>query len=133
MAFFKRNKDNISNTIRTQTVIKNGKVVSSDDPDVKEAMENMEKTFGQVFGKGNFVNANSDPDDIAEFVENRLRMAGISNTGNMSRLENSFTSSNQPAIGCEQRIVICKGCGAKNTLTSDGNNICEYCGSGLDY
>lgn len=117
MAVFKSNDKNTSKTVRKQTVIINGKVVSENNPEAKAAMDNMKRELGAMLGKGTTVNVNSASGDIAKYVESQLRMAGISKAA---------TVPEQP------RVFECKNCGARNTVNPGVNAICEYCGSGLE-
>lgn len=127
MPIFKKNNDKPSTTFRTQTVTVNGKVVSENNPEVEAMMDNMQRTFGKIFGEGNTINVNSDPDDIAKFVENTLRQAGISKTGEVTESEGSSHSfESQP------RVFECKSCGARNMVVPGADAVCEYCGSGLE-
>lgn len=116
-----------SATFRTQTVSVNGKVVSESNPEVEAMMDNMQGKFGKIFGEGNTINVNSDPEDIAKFVENTLRMAGISETGEVTELEGS-----SPSFESQPRVFECKSCGARNMVVPEADAVCEYCGSGLE-
>ncbi|ABX44115.1 hypothetical protein [Lachnoclostridium phytofermentans] len=126
MSIFKKNNDKSSTTFRTQTVIMNGKVVSDNSPEVEAMMDNMQRKFGKIFGEGNTINVNSDSEDIAKFVENTLRMAGISETGEVTKLEGS-----SPSVESQPGVFECKSCGARNMIVLGADAVCEYCGSSL--
>jgi len=105
----------------------NGKVVSDNSPEVEAMMDNMQRKFGKIFGEGNTINVNSDPDDIAKFVQNTLRRAGISKTSEVTDLEGS-----SPVFESQPRVFECKSCGARNMVAPGADAVCEYCGSGLE-
>lgn len=126
MSIFKKNDNNMNNIIRTRVVV-NGKVVSDNDPEVKIMMGNMQKKFGAIFGEGNVINAGSDSEDIAEFVESTLRLAGISDAAEETELKSSSAlADDQP------KVLECKNCGAWNRVIPGTNAVCEYCESGLE-
>ncbi|SHK73188.1 hypothetical protein SAMN02745136_03203 [Anaerocolumna jejuensis DSM 15929] len=53
MSIFKKSNNNISKTVRAQTVIVNGKVVSGNDPEAKAVMDDMQRGFSEKFSEGN--------------------------------------------------------------------------------
>lgn len=127
MSIFRKKNNKPSATFRTKTVTVNGKVVSENNPEVEAMMNNMQGMFGKIFGEGNTINVNSDSEEISKFVESTLRMAGISETGKVTKSEGS-----SPVSKSQPRVFECKSCGARNMVAPGADAVCEYCGSGLE-
>lgn len=110
MGLFKSSKNKV--VINNTTVIRNGKVVSSDDPRAKKRLE-LEK----------------QQEDLQKEMAHLLNMAGL---GDFAKelYSTEIYSTEQPE---QTKVVECKNCGANNTITFGKNVICEYCGTGLEY
>lgn len=128
MGLFKSSKNKV--VINNSTVIRNGKVVSSDDPYVKEELEKMQKKFGKYLGNDYMEKMMQGTEDVTDSEELQEDLTDLADMEGFENFAGAFFSSEQPA---QTKIVECKNCGANNTITLRKNAICEYCGTGLEY
>jgi hypothetical protein len=120
------------NTVITNktTIIRNGKVISTDDPMAAETMAKMQKKFGKLLNNGFFAEGITDTDDEADLSELQENLAGLSEMGLLPGFGAGFSMQSPEE---ETKVIQCKSCGANNTVVLGNITECDYCGSGLQY
>ena len=100
-------------TSTSQRTTFNGKVVSQDDPAVKEILENVQDIVNKAMS--NQTDFGNEFEKVGNFFESM-----------------SSTAPQPQTQEKQQKVVKCEGCGAKNTIVTGEAAICKYCGNGLE-
>lgn len=124
---FKNCRNNV--VINNTTVTRNGKVLSPDDPGVKETIANIQNKFGKYLGNDFFQNILNDTVD-GDLMDNQEDIEELSD---MEEEHHGFVGAfSSHAQQKSPSVVKCINCGANNIITAGSQAVCEYCGSGLE-